>query len=805
MISTPITEEISNSYLNYSMSVIIGRAIPDVRDGLKPVHRRILYSMHDMGLRYNTPHRKSARVVGEVIGRFHPHGDMSIYNAMVRMGQDFSLRCPLVDGQGNFGSIDGDPPAAYRYTEARMSQIASEMLVDIEKETVPFDPNFDETDKEPKYLPARIPNLLINGSSGIAVGMSTSIPPYNLGEIIDAILAMLEGELSLTELAKIVKGPDFPTGGKIMGQKSILDSYRTGRGTITIRAKMDLEEKGNKRTIVVTEIPYMVNKAQMVKDIYDKVNDGLIKGITSINDESSRHGLRIVIALSQKASFKLVKNKLLSQSRLQTTFRITNLVLDDGQPKVMNMKALLQNFIRHRDDIIVKRTNYNLRKAKERLHIIEGLLIALDNIDEIIKIIRNSPKPDDAKQKLVVKFKLSEIQAEHILNMRLRRLTALEQQSLKDEKAKLDDLVKEYQKLLDSKDERKRVIKEELLEIKDKYKKFIPRRTEIVPIDEDKLEIKEEDLIKEEDVAVILTQSGYIKRIPLSLYETQKRGGKGKRAMKVREDDVIKDVFIASTHNYLLILTNTGRLYWLKVYEIPEGSRTSKGKPIESMVSLKPEESLSTVVQVEDFSDDEFLIMATKKGVIKKCKLSLFSNIRESGIIAISLKEDDVVIGAKITTGEHEIVIGTKNGMASRYNESDIRPTGRTSMGVKAINLKENDEVIGMVTVEEKAEMNLLTVTKKGYGKRTRFGDYRKIRRGGIGVKNIDTKLRNDEVIYIKSISDEDEILLVSKLGNMVRLKATSINILGRTAAGHIIMRFKEDEDELVGLGLVDL
>lgn len=787
------------------MSVIIGRAIPDVRDGLKPVHRRILYSMHDMGLRYNTPHRKSARVVGEVIGRFHPHGDMSIYNAMVRMGQDFSLRCPLVDGQGNFGSIDGDPPAAYRYTEARMSQIASEMLVDIEKETVPFDPNFDETDKEPKYLPARIPNLLINGSSGIAVGMSTSIPPYNLGEIIDAILAMLEGELSLTELAKIVKGPDFPTGGKIMGQKSILDSYRTGRGTITIRAKMDLEEKGNKRTIVVTEIPYMVNKAQMVKDIYDKVNDGLIKGITSINDESSRHGLRIVIALSQKASFKLVKNKLLSQSRLQTTFRITNLVLDDGQPKVMNMKALLQNFIRHRDDIIVKRTNYNLRKAKERLHIIEGLLIALDNIDEIIKIIRNSPKPDDAKQKLVVKFKLSEIQAEHILNMRLRRLTALEQQSLKDEKAKLDDLVKEYQKLLDSKDERKRVIKEELLEIKDKYKKFIPRRTEIVPIDEDKLEIKEEDLIKEEDVAVILTQSGYIKRIPLSLYETQKRGGKGKRAMKVREDDVIKDVFIASTHNYLLILTNTGRLYWLKVYEIPEGSRTSKGKPIESMVSLKPEESLSTVVQVEDFSDDEFLIMATKKGVIKKCKLSLFSNIRESGIIAISLKEDDVVIGAKITTGEHEIVIGTKNGMASRYNESDIRPTGRTSMGVKAINLKENDEVIGMVTVEEKAEMNLLTVTKKGYGKRTRFGDYRKIRRGGIGVKNIDTKLRNDEVIYIKSISDEDEILLVSKLGNMVRLKATSINILGRTAAGHIIMRFKEDEDELVGLGLVDL
>lgn len=787
------------------MSVIIGRAIPDIRDGLKPVHRRILYAMHDMGLRYNSPHRKSARVVGEVIGRFHPHGDMSIYNAMVRMGQDFSLRHPLVDGQGNFGSVDGDPPAAYRYTEARMTRIASELLVDIEKETVPFDPNFDETDKEPKYLPARIPNLLINGSTGIAVGMSTSIPPYNLGEIIEALLVMLERELPMTELIKIVKGPDFPTGGKIMGQKSIMDSYRTGRGTITLRAKMELEEKGSKRTIIVTEIPYMVNKAQMVKDIYDKVNDGLIKGITGINDESSRHGLRIVINLNRNAGYKIVKNKLFRQSRLQTTFRITNLVLDNGQPKVMNLKAMLQNFIDHRDDIIIKRTQYNLNKANERLHIIDGLLIALDNIDEIIEIIKKSPDPADANNEIITRFKLSDIQAEHILNMRLRRLTALEQQSLRDEKAKLESLVEEYQELLDSKDERKRVIKEELLEIKEKYKKFIPRRTEVVPMDEDQIKITEEDLIKEEDVAVILTQSGYIKRIPLSLYETQRRGGKGKRAMKVRDDDFIKDVFIASTHNYLLILTSEGKLYWLKVYEIPEGSRTAKGKPIESMVALKPDEKLSTVVQVEGFSEDEFIIMATKKGIIKKCKLSLFSNIRETGIIAITLREGDEIIAAKITTGEHEIVIGTKNGMACRFMESDIRPTGRTSIGVRAINLRENDEVIGMVTVEEKAEMNLLTVTKKGYGKRTRFGDYRKIRRGGIGVKNIDIKLRNDEVIYIKSISDEDELLLVSKKGNMVRLKASSINVLGRSAAGHIIMRFKEEDDELVGLGLVDL
>ncbi|MHA1681533.1 MAG: DNA gyrase subunit A [Promethearchaeota archaeon] len=801
-----IKDEISQSYLSYAMSVIVGRAIPDIRDGLKPVHRRILFSMHEQGLKHNSAYRKCARIVGNVIGKYHPHGDQAVYYALVRMAQDFSLRYPLVDGQGNFGSIDGDNPAAYRYTEARMAAITSEILADIEKDTVPFEPNYDDTEKEPKYLPSRVPNLLINGSSGIAVGMSTSMPPYNLGEVLDAVVALLEKDLSISELMKIIPGPDFPTAGLLMGQKGVFDAYRTGRGGIILRARTHQEELGkNKRkAIVVTEIPYMVNKAQEVENIAKKINDGIIKGITDIRDQSNRHGIRIVFFLSKNANYMVTLNKLFKSSRLQTSFHVTNLVLDEGAPKIVNMKAMLLNFIDHREDIITKRTQHDLQKVKARLHIIEGLLIALANIDEVIKIIRESPAPEAARNTLMARFKLSEIQAEHILNMRLRRLTALEQQKLDEEKGEIKKKIVYLEKILASKEERFRIIKEECLEIKEKYKKQLPRRTEIVPIEEEDLKIKEEDLIKEEDVVVIVTNEGYIKRIPLELYDTQKRGGKGKRVMKVRTDDMIKDVFIASTHNYLLVITDAGQLYWIKVHMIPEGSREAKGKAIESLISMKPDENVSTIVQAATFSDDEFLILATKNGLVKKTILSKFSNVRDPGVKAISLREGDEVVAGKITTGEHEVVLATKAGMACRFMESDIRPTGRSSIGVKGINLRPGDAVIGMVSVEEKgSNKTLFTVTSKGYGKRTNFDDYRKIKRGGIGVKNINTKLRDDHVIYVKAIDDDDELLLVSLKGNMVRINASSINLLGRAAAGHIIMRFKDDDDELVGVGLV--
>ncbi|HME54805.1 MAG TPA: DNA gyrase subunit A [Candidatus Lokiarchaeia archaeon] len=799
-----IKDEISESYLNYSMSVIVGRALPDIRDGLKPVHRRILYAMHEMGLRHNTAYKKCARIVGDVIGKYHPHGDIAVYDALVRMAQDFSLRYPLIDGQGNFGSIDGDPPAAYRYTEARMSEMAAELLADLDKETVPFDPNYDETLSEPKYLPSRIPNLLINGSSGIAVGMSTSIPTYNLGEVLDAVIALIDKDLTLSELIKIIPGPDFPTGALIMGQKGINDAYRVGKGSIVVRAKTDIEEvEDEKQAIIVTEIPYMVNKAQLITDIDAKIKEGTIEGITLVRDESDREGMRIVFELSKKASPKIVLNALFKHSRLQTSFHIINLVLDDGIPKILGLKDMLLKFINHREDIILKRTIYDLKKAKERIHIVEGLLIALDHIDEVISIIRGSQDSDEARQKLIDSLQLTEIQANEILEMRLRRLTGLERQKLIDERDQLQlDIVK-YQGIIDSKEERMKVIKEESLEIKEKYKKIIARKSEIVIGEDEDTEITAGDLVEEEDVAVIVTKTGYIKRVPVSLYETQNRGGKGKRVASLKEDDVIKDVFIASTHNFLLVMTNMGRLYWIKVYDIPESSRESKGKPIEAFISLKPDEKISTIVQTRDFSEDMFLIIATKNGIIKKTSLDQFGNVRDPGIIAITLREGDEIVTAKITTGDHEIVLGTKQGMANRFAESEVRATGRGSIGVKGMNLHEGDQVIGMVTVEEEEKKTLLTVTKKGYGKRTRFEDYRKTHRGSMGVKNINIRLRDDEVMCLKCVSEDDQLVLASCLGNMVRIEAASIKVLGRTAAGYIIMRFKDDADELSAVDLL--
>ncbi|NMC05182.1 MAG: DNA gyrase subunit A [Candidatus Lokiarchaeota archaeon] len=803
IIGKGIKDEIETAYLNYSMSVIVGRALPDIRDGLKPVHRRILFSMHEMGLRHNTAHKKSARIVGDVIGKYHPHGDLAVYDALVRMAQDFSLRHPLIDGQGNFGSVDGDPPAAYRYTEARMSEMAQELLADLDKETVPFDPNYDETLTEPHYLPARIPNLLVNGAQGIAVGMSTSIPTYNLGEILDAVVALIDKDLSLSELIKIIPGPDFPTGATIIGQKGIAEAYRIGKGSIVIRAKADIETDEDRQAIIVTEIPYMVNKANLIEDIDGKIKEGTIADVNHVRDESDREGMRIVFELSKKANPKTVLNNLYKHSRLQTSFHVMNLVLVDGIPKILGMKEMLLNFIAHREDIILKRTTFEKRKAEERIHVVDGLLKALDNIDAVIKIIKESQSSDKAREELVGKFQFSEIQANEILDMRLRRLTGLERQKLVDEQQQLLVDIDRYKAILASKDERMKVIKEECAQIKEKYKKSIARKSTIELSEEEIVDIPPEDLIKEEDVAVILTKTGYIKRIPVSLYETQNRGGKGKRAASLKSEDVIKDVFIASTHDYLLVLTNMGRLYWLRVYDIPEGSRESKGKPIEAFISLKPEERISTIVQTRDFSEDFYLIIATKHGIIKKSTLDQFSNIREPGVIAITLRENDEIVAAKITSGDHEIVLGTKHGMANRFAESEVRPTGRGTMGVKGMNLREGDHVIGMVTVEEDATMTLLTVTKKGYGKRTRFDDYRLTHRGSLGVKNIDTKLRGDEVMCIKCVSESDELMLASKKGNMVRLAARDIKVLGRAAAGYIIMRFKDEEDELVAIDLV--
>ncbi len=803
IVASGIKDEIETAYLSYSMSVIVGRALPDIRDGLKPVHRRILFSMSEMGLRHNTAHKKSARIVGDVIGKYHPHGDVAVYDTLVRMAQDFSLRHPLIDGQGNFGSVDGDPPAAYRYTEARMSEIAQELLADLDKETVPFDPNYDETLQEPHYLPARIPNLLVNGAQGIAVGMSTSIPTYNLGEVLDAVIGLIDKDLSLSEIIKIIPGPDFPTGATIMGQQGIADAYRTGKGSVIIRAKADFEDSDDHQAIVVTEIPYMVNKANLVADIDEKIKAGTIEDISHVRDESDREGMRIVFELSKKANQKTVLNNLFKHSRLQTSFHISNLVLVDGIPKVLGMKEMLLNFIAHREDIILKRTVYEKKQAEARIHIVEGLLIALKNIDAVIKIIKESADSDVARAQLMQSFALSEIQASEILEMKLRRLTKLAGQDLEAERTSLLTDIERYKAILASKDERMKVIKGECTQIKEKYKKNIARKTRIELSEDEIVDIPPEDLIKEEDVAVILTKTGYIKRIPVSLYETQNRGGKGKRAASLKSEDVIKDVFIASTHDYLLVLTNMGRLYWLKVYDIPEGSRESKGKPIEAFVSLKPEEKFSTIVQTRDFSEDYYLIIATKHGTIKKSTLDQFSNVREPGIIAITLRENDEIVAAKITSGDHEIVLGTKHGMANRFAESELRVTGRGSMGVKGMNLREGDQVIGMVTVEEDASMTLLTVTKKGYGKRTRFEDYRLTHRGSLGVKNIDTKLRGDEVMCIKCVTETDELLLASKMGNMVRLAAGDIKVLGRAAAGYIIMRFKGDEDELVAIDLV--
>lgn len=795
IIDITIEEEMKKSYLDYAMSVIVSRALPDVRDGLKPVHRRILYAMNELGLTPDKPYRKSARVVGDVLGKYHPHGDSSVYDAMVRLAQDFNIRYPLVDGHGNFGSIDGDGAAAMRYTEARMTKIAIEMLRDINKDTIDYRPNFDETLKEPVTLPSRFPNLLVNGSSGIAVGMATNIPPHNLREVIDGIIVLIDNpEATIDELMKKIKGPDFPTGAMIMGTEGIKSAFRTGRGKITLRAVANIEEnnKGRNR-IVVTEIPYQVNKAKLIEKIAELVRDKKIEGISDLRDESDREGMRIVIELKRDANPNIVLNNLYKQTQLQTTFGIIMLALVDDEPKVLNLKQILRYYLDYQKEIIIRRTRFDLNKAEERAHILEGLKIALDNIDEVINIIRNSKEESIAKERLMNSFDLSEKQAQAILDMRLRRLTGLEREKLEEEYEALIKEINRFKEILSSERLVLEIVKSELLEIKEKYGD--ERKTKIKhSVDE----IDIEDMIEEEDVIITLTHGGYIKRMPESTYKIQKRGGKGITGLTTKENDFVEHLFITSTHDVVLFFTNKGKCYLLKTYEIPEGKRQAKGTHIINLLNLDKDEKISAVIPLEEYDPDSNLVFITRNGIIKKTSMALFKNIRKNGIIAISLKENDELIAVKKVDNEGEVILVTSMGMAIRFDTKDIREMGRNATGVIAIRLKDDDEVVAADLIEE--GKNLLVVSEYGYGKRTSLDEYRLQSRGGVGLKTYNVKNKTGKLVSAKVISDEDEIIMISTSGIIIRLKAEDISIMGRSTQGVKLMKIDKDEDRIVAI-----
>lgn len=782
-----IVEEMQTSYIDYAMSVIVGRALPDVRDGLKPVHRRILYSMSELNLSYDKPYRKSARIVGDTMGKYHPHGDSSIYNAMVRLAQDFSTRYPLVDGHGNFGSIDGDSQAAMRYTEAKMTKMTGEMLRDISKETVDYAPNFDETLKEPVVLPSRFPNLLVNGSNGIAVGMATNIPPHNLREVVDAIIALIENpNIEINDLIKYVKGPDFPTGGIIMGKTGIYNAYTTGRGRIKLRSKTHIEEISKTRQrIVITEIPYMVNKAKMVEKIADLVRDKKVVGISDIRDESDRNGIRVAIDLRKDVNASIILNQLYKYTQLQDTFSVINLALVDNQPKVLNLKEILVHYLNHQKDIIVRRTEYDLKKAKARAHIVEGLLIALDNIDEIIKIIRASY--NDAEEKLMERFDLSEVQAKAIVDMRLRRLQGLEREKLENEYAELLKTIEYLESVLASDELVMSIIKEELSEIKDKYGD--ERRTAFEVDDED---FDMEDLIEEEDIVVTITHVGYVKRLPASTYKTQKRGGKGVTALSTRENDFVKHLFFTTTHHYIMFFTNKGKVYRLKGYEIPDASRIAKGTAIVNLLALDPGEKITAVIPIKEFKDDEYLVMATRNGVFKKTSLTEYDSSRKNGIVAINLAEDDELIGVSLTDGNQNIILGTHKGLAIKFNEADVRAIGRVSKGVKGISLKEDDYLIGMDIATDNAYV--LSVTEKGYGKITKTNLYPTQGRAGKGVLNYKLTKKTGALSGMCVIEKEkDDIMVISIDGTVIRIDTSGISQMGRSTSGVKVMTLDED------------
>lgn len=787
IIDVTIEDEMQKSFIDYAMSVIVSRAIPDVRDGLKPVHRRILYSMYELGLTPDKGFRKSARIVGDVLGKYHPHGDSSVYYAMVRMAQDFSTRYLLVEGHGNFGSIDGDSPAAMRYTEARMARIATELLADINKDTVDFSPNFDETLKEPQVLPARFPNLLVNGSSGIAVGMATNIPPHNLGEVIDGVVALIDNpDISIEELMDYIKGPDFPTGGIILGREGIKKAYATGKGRIVTRAKTHIEEiSGNRSRIIVTEIPYQVNKAKLIERIAELVKDKRIEGISDIRDESDRHGMRIVIDLKRDVNPNVVLNYLFKHTQMQDTFGANMLALVDGEPRVMNLKEILHHYINHQKNVIIRRTKYDLDKAEARAHILEGLLVALDHIDEVINLIRSSRTDQIAKEGLMEKFDLSERQAQAILDMRLRRLTGLERDKLQEEYEGLLNTIKELKDILANDHLQYAIIKEELLEIKRKYND--DRRTEITSAPG---EIDIEDLIDEHDVVLTLTHLGYVKRTPLDTYKSQRRGGRGITGLQTREEDFVYDLFVTSTHQRLLIFTSLGKVYELKAYEIPEAGRQARGTAIINLLDLMPGERVQAVIPVNDFEESKYLLMCTKSGLVKKTPLKDYENIRKAGLIAINLKEDDEVIGVQLTDGDREVLLASHKGMCIRFHESDVRPMGRAAMGVKGIELDEDDYVIDMGLVSDEGQ--ILTISENGYGKRTPIDEYRVQRRGGRGIITMKITEKTGKLVALKVVNKDDELMMINSEGIIIRIGVDEISTMSRNTQGVMLMRMEE-------------
>ncbi len=779
-----IEQEMKDSYVSYAMSVIVGRALPDVRDGLKPVHRRILYAMKELNLDYGKAYKKCARITGETLGKYHPHGDTAVYDALVRMAQDFSLRYPLIDGQGNFGSIDGDPAAAMRYTEARLARVSEEMLADIDKETVDFMPNFDDSLQEPKLLPASLPNLLINGSSGIAVGMATNIPPHNLGEVVDGVIALIdEPDLDLKQLMKFIKGPDFPTGAIICGRRAIETAYRTGRGLLKLHAKAHIETpKSGRDRIIITEIPFQVNKSNLIESIARLVQERKVEGIADLRDESDKDGIRVVIELRRDANGQIILNQLYRFTQMQVTFGVIMLALVNNKPRVLNLKQNLELFIEHRKDIVTRRTKYELKKAQARAHILEGLKIAVSNIDKIVQIIKKAKTPQLAKEQLIAKFDLSQIQAQAILEMQLQRLTGLERDKIDKEYLELIKKIEFYKSILDSPKKVLQIIKDECTELKKKYAD--ERRTQITA-EAEELEI--EDLIAEEDVVVTITHAGYIKRLPVSSYRRQRRGGKGVMGAGTREEDFIEHLFIASTHEHILFFTNLGRVYWLRVHEIPQAGRISKGKAIINLLQLAKEERVTAFVPVKEFKEENFLIMATKKGLIKKTGLSLFSRPRKGGIVCIGLEKQDELISAHLTGGTQEILIATKEGKAIRFPEKQVRNMGRSAKGVRGIRLSKKDEVIAMEIVEPKS--TVLTVTELGFAKRTEVSEYRVQSRGGKGIINIKVTKKNGPAVNLKSVVDKDELMTMTEGGTIVRCLVKDVRTTGRSAQGVRLIR----------------
>ncbi|MGH7825299.1 MAG: DNA gyrase subunit A [Candidatus Binatia bacterium] len=785
-----IEDEMRQSYMDYAMSVIIGRALPDVRDGLKPVHRRVLYAMYDMGNTWDKPYKKSARLVGDVIGKYHPHGDAAVYDTIVRLAQDFSMRYPLVDGQGNFGSIDGDPPAAMRYTEIRMAQLAEEILADLEKETVDFTPNYDDSLKEPAVLPSRIPNLLINGAAGIAVGMATNIPPHNLGEVIDGLVAMVENpDITIKQLMKHIPGPDFPTGGFIHGKEPIAQAYNEGKGIIQMRGKAFTEtvKRTGKEQIIISEIPFMVNKARLIEQIAGLVQEKKIEGIADLRDESDREGMRIVIELKRDGMAEIIINQLYKHTPLQESFGMNMLAIVEGRPKILNLKEALKAFLDHRREVVTRRTAYDLRKAEERLHILEGLRIALDNLDAVISLIRSSRDPRTAKEGLMQNFGLSEVQAQAILDMRLQRLTGLERDKILAEHKETVELIAKLRAILASEREIYRIIVEELKEIKKKYGD--ERRTQIAAQSE---EISIEDLIVDEDMAVTISHEGYIKRNPVTLYRAQRRGGKGKVGTTTKEEDFVEYLFIASMHAYILFFTTIGKVYWIKVHELPQASRAARGKPIVNLLNLAPGEKVSAFLSVREFQEGRFVIFATRKGLIKKTDLMSYSNPRSSGIRAIGLEDRDEVIGVRLTDGQQELILSTLNGQSIRFKEEQVRPTGRGTYGVVAMRLDEGDAVVSMEMLSQGA--SILTVSENGYGKRTEMDEYRLQSRGGKGIITMKTTDKTGRVVGVQQVTQDDQLMLVANKGKIIRLRIKDIRVIGRNTQGVRLIDLEEGE-----------